>query len=401
MNILAIETSCDETAVAVLDARGEIERARFAILGNALLSQADKHAAYGGVYPTLAKREHQNNLVPLAMQALEDAGMLSSHIRDVRIRDELLEPLRDPAFKDAVRVFLKSYEKPDIDCIAVTKGPGLEPALWTGITFAEALSEAWGIPLMGIDHLEGHILSALLKPAVTDQSFVVSTKANANQYELHSPDLPLLTLVISGGHTEFSLMSEWLSFAPVGETRDDAVGEAFDKVARLLDLTYPGGPKIAELAERSRVRGSGDIRFPRPMAHDATCDFSFSGLKTAVLYKLRNMDKISEVEKEHIAEAFEDAVRDVIVLKTRRALTEHAPRALVVGGGVSANTHIKNGILSLVKEEFPDVFVSFPIPELTGDNAIMIGAAAYVRNLLGKDSPEKIVAQGNLRLGAT
>lgn len=335
MKLLAIETSCDETAVAILDCSGTIDDARFAVLGEALFSQASLHAEYGGVYPTLAKREHIKNLPLLLDKALRDAKL-------------------DP-------------EKPEIDYIAVTDGPGLEPALWTGIEFATELSKRWGIPLTGIDHMEGHIVSALVEH--TDSSFT-----------LGSTKLPLLALLISGGHTEFVLMNSWFSYSHVGRTKDDAVGEAFDKVARMLGLQYPGGPKIAEHAARSRARDAQHgITFPRPLAHEASCDFSFSGLKTAVLYKLKEMGDLSDEDKEHVAEEFENAARDVIVLKTRRALEQTGSQTLAVGGGVSANVEIRKGLESLIKDEFPDVRIAYPPSTLHLDNAIMIGIAAYLR----------------------
>lgn len=384
MKILSVETSCDETAVAVLESK-EDKKNTLILRGNALLSQADLHAPYGGVYPNLAKREHQNNLVPLTLRALEEASLLRKEPGIAR-GSEAFEALRDPNFKKSVTDFLYEYDRPDIDLIAVTEGPGLEPALWTGITFAQALGAVWNIPVMGIDHMEGHIMSSLL------------TSSGKNEYMLREPALPLLALLISGGHTEFVLMKKWFEYEHVGETKDDAVGEAFDKVARLLGLEYPGGPKIAEFAARARERGDSGIIFPRPMANDMTCDFSFSGLKTAVLYKLKKMDEISEEEKEHIAQAFEDAARDVITLKTERALSEHEPKSFAVGGGVSANAEIQNALRQLVAEKFPQVELYIPETNLTGDNAVMIGAAAYLRHRAGKRPNPVIVASGGKRL---
>jgi N6-L-threonylcarbamoyladenine synthase len=195
------------------------------------------------------------------------------------------------------------------------------------------------------------------------------------------------------------MMNEWFSYELVGETRDDAIGEAFDKVARLLDMQYPGGPLIAEFASRARERGEEKgIVFPRPMAHDDTCDFSFSGLKTAVLYKLKAMDQISLTDKENIAEAFEDAARDVILIKTERAIEMKKPRMLAVGGGVSANEEIRNGLKKLISEKYPDIILAFPDKLLTGDNAIMVGVAGYLRHTAGKGNSAHISAEGNLRL---
>jgi len=386
MKILAIETSCDETAVAILETKEGPENTLI-LRGNALLSQADLHAEYGGVYPNLAKREHQGNLVPLTVSALEEAGLLIKDGGLAALPPEVNE-IREATFKQAVIDFIERYDRPAIDLIAVTEGPGLEPALWTGITFARAIGAAWDTPVMGIDHMEGHIVSALLK------------SSGEKEYTVIEPETPLLSLLISGGHTEFVLMKKWFEYDHVGETKDDAVGEAFDKVARLLGLQYPGGPKIAEFAARSRERGTGNIVFPRPMANDATCDFSFSGLKTAVLYKLRGMGEISEEDKEHIAEAFENAARDIITLKTKRALQENGPATFVVGGGVSANAEIKRALSELIEKDFPHVAIYIPQPELTGDNAVMIGTAAYLRHKAGKKPHPSISASGNKRLFA-
>lgn len=385
MKILAIETSCDETAATVLEGSGDTSNATFKILGNALLSQADLHAAYGGVYPNLAKREHQLNLVPLTIKALTEAGLYKEEEGITPSQEEALHDVREAGFKEAIRNFLYSVKAPEIDMIAVTHGPGLEPALWTGISFAAAIGKAWNIPVMGIDHMEGHIVSALLEPM-------------EGGYALRPPKLPLLSLLISGGHTEFVLMEEWFVYERIGETKDDAVGEAFDKVARLLNLAYPGGPQVAALAARSRERGKNNIIFPRPMATDATCDFSFSGLKTAVMYKLQKMDKISEEDKEHIAHAFEDAVRDVLIIKTRRALSEKMPGSFLIGGGVSANDIIRRGLVDLVQKDFTDTEVHLPDKALTGDNAIMIGAAGYLRASSGRKPQGPLFATGSLRL---
>ena len=389
MKVLGIETSCDETAVTILEGEGDFTSARFRILGNALYSQAALHAPYGGVYPTLAKREHQGNLAPLTIQALEEAKMIAK-AADTSAAEraaDALAKIPDAAFRDAVKDFVSIQAKPDIDLIAVTKGPGLEPALWTGINFAEALGAAWNVPVAGIDHLEGHIVSALLK------------KESEKTFSLADASFPLLSLLISGGHTEFVLSKAPLSYEPIGGTKDDAVGEAFDKVARLLGLPSPGGPHTAAFAARSRERESGsDIEFPRPLAHDDTCDFSFSGLKTAVLYKLRAMDKISEEDKEQIAQAFEDAARDIIVIKTKRALKATGAKSFAVGGGVSANAEIREGLTKLVKDEFPETTLMFPDASLTGDNAVMIAAAGYLRHAAGRSVMAPLTAHGSQKL---
>jgi N6-L-threonylcarbamoyladenine synthase len=384
MRILAIETSCDETAISVLEADGTLANASFKVLGNALYSQAALHAEYGGVYPNLAKREHQKNLAPLTTEALTQAGLVAPNATSERVDTDT--EARDAEFVAAIQQFLSSHQKPAIDLIAVTSGPGLEPALWTGISFAEALGSAWSIPTVGIDHMEGHIVSSLL--------------TNKNELlTLTGPEFPVLALLISGGHTEFVLMKQWFDYQLVGRTRDDAVGEAFDKVARLLGLSYPGGPEIAAYAARGRARNAtSPLSLPRPMIHDSSSDFSFSGLKTAVLYMVRDIGTLSEEQKEDIAREFEDSAREVIVSKTTRALETTNARALVVGGGVSANTHIREGLEALCTESFPDVSLHYPDRSLTGDNAVMIGAAAYLRHIAGTTSTGPLSASGSQSL---
>jgi len=402
MRVLAIETSCDETAVAILECSGDIDGADFSVMGNALYSQAAQHAAYGGVYPNLAKREHQANLAPLAREALKHAGMLA----EVRPRENstttancssAVTNIQNAQFQQDIQEFLETTQKPAVDIIAVTRGPGLEPALWAGINFAEALGRAWRLPIVGIDHMEGHIVSALLKPA--DSERVTGDSRVSVTYNLKPVTFPILALLISGGHTELVLMKKWFEYRTVGKTRDDAVGEAFDKVARLLSLPYPGGPKIAELATQSRKRGMHNpFSFPSPMTGSETCDFSFSGLKTSVLYTMKKIDGLSDMEREHIAEAFENAAKDALVIQTRKALQRETAQTLVIAGGVSANQTIRRAFERMIREEFPHMALMSPHHSLTGDNAIMIGATAYLRKTSGKSFEGEMIAQGKLTL---
>ncbi len=388
MKLLAIETSCDETAIAIIEGSGDERNAHFKILGNALLSQIDIHREYGGVFPALAKREHARNLVPLLEAALAEAELLHESTQSfpeelrTRIRT-LLE--REPELDAAFFAALSEMERPELDAIAVTAGPGLEPALWVGINFAKALSLVWNIPVVSVNHMEGHTLSAL-------------ARSEGDELVIEGYELPILALLISGGHTELVLMKEWLSYELIGQTRDDAVGEAFDKVARMLDLPYPGGPEISKLAERDREdSATNPFSLPRPMIADATCDFSFSGLKTAVLYLLKERKNLSEAEKEQLAREFEDAVTDVLWAKTSRALERTGARTLVLGGGVSANTHIKR----VFNEKIQDHPVALRIPEgeLTTDNAVMIGIAGYYRALRKEFADlESLRADGNRTL---
>lgn len=400
MKILAIETSCDETAVSVLDATGEFGDAQFVVLGNALFSQAHLHAPYGGVYPNLAKREHARNILPLLETALKQAGMYSE--KKMLISEHLKKQLsslleREATLAELFLDFISRTGKPAIDAIVVTQGPGLEPALWVGVNFAKALSLAWEVPLVPSNHLEGHLVASLTE------------KTSGDVYTMKHTLLPLLGLLISGGHTEFALANEWMRFITIGQTRDDAVGEAFDKVARLLDLPYPGGLHIDRLAEKARrnayrvVPGESTVpvSFPRPMLKSPDLDFSFSGLKTAVLYFVRSLPELTEYQKGRIALEFEDAVADVIVEKSRRALTLHNVRSFVIGGGVSANATIRKRLEIMIREYFPKVTLFLPSSELATDNAIMIGMAGYFRAVEQSDlalDHITIRAEGSLKM---
>ena len=389
MKILSIETSCDETAVSVMEADGDLRQSNYRVPGNALYSQAALHNAYGGVYPNLAKREHQKNLVPLTIRALTEAHLFQRATTTVNCSSGVEKNVRDEQFRRDIQEFLETTQKPDIDLIAVTNGPGLEPALWAGISFARALDIAWNIPAVGINHMEGHIVSAFLQK-----------DRDKSKYQMANIKFPLLALLISGGHTELVLMKEWFQYELIGKTRDDAVGEAFDKVARILGMPYPGGPEIDRATSRARTRTSDVlVSLPRPMLRDDSCDFSFSGLKTAVLYLVRDMKELSETDKENIAREFENAVSEVLVAKTARALEKTHAKTLVVGGGVSANTHIREGLESLIRHSFPDVALRYPEQNLTGDNAIMIGVAAYLRYAAHRTTPnDTLEAVGSLSL---
>ncbi len=390
MKILAIETSCDETAVAVVEAAEDEHKAEFKVLGNALLSQIDIHQEYGGVFPALAKREHAKNLVPLLEAALEEAELLHEDTQSIEseLREGLVKLLeREPGLGDAFLEFISESEIPDIDAIAVTAGPGLEPALWVGVNFAKALSTAWDKPLVAVNHMEGHILSAF-------------AKKGSENIEIGDVHLPMLALLISGGHTELVLMREWLTYELIGQTRDDAVGEAFDKVARMLGLPYPGGPQISRLAEEARSEAlTGEYTLPRPMIDSDNHDFSFAGLKTAVLYLLKNIENISETQKKHLAHEFENAVTDVLWKKSAKAIEATGAQTLVLGGGVSANKHIRRVFEKNIKEHYPDASLRIPSPDLTTDNAVMIALAGFYRASRKEFADlETLKANGNLSL---
>lgn len=383
MIILSIETSCDETALSIVRADGDFPHAEYTVLGTALLSQVAVHQQYGGVFPAVAKREHARALVPLLARALAEAALKErAHDMDAATERSIATLLeREHGLAEALLAFLRGRGVPAIDSIAVTSGPGLEPALWVGINFARALSEAWGMPLVPVNHMEGHIFISLLAGnRLADVSF------------------PLLALLISGGHTELVLMRDWHTYELIGETRDDAVGEAFDKVARMLDLPYPGGPQISRLAEAARAEGIvPSVTLPRPMIDAANFDFSFSGLKTAVLYTLRDTEHTDALARE-LALEFENAAGDVLVAKTSRALEQYGAGALVLGGGVSANTHIRRRFRELFANTYPERQLYLPDPQMTTDNATMIALAAHARMARNLPPDADIAADGNLSI---
>jgi len=404
MKILSIETSCDETAVAILEATGTTENASFSILGNALYSQAHKHASFGGVYPTLAKREHAQNLPSLLETALQQTPLFS--VLDTKIiltekQHEFLKTLlirEEGLYQNLVQVVTK-IEKPTIDAIAVTYGPGLEPALWVGINFARALAYVWDLPILPVNHLEGHIIA----------SIVHSNDSENHLYEATKVTFPLLGLILSGGHTEFVYTKTWGSYRVLGATLDDSIGEAFDKVARLLGIPYPGGEGLSKLAEQGRKTLASrpahymkDIKkLPRPMLQSNSLDFSFSGLKTAVLYQVKELQSLSEVQKSLLASEFEDAAGDVIVQKTKLALSQNSTHTFVLGGGVSANTFIRKRLEKMFNELQNGCELKLPAKDLSTDNAIMIGMAGYfmhLRKTLEKRSTDELIAKGNLGL---
>lgn len=384
MKILGIETSCDETAVSLIEASGDFGTDfEFKQLGNALYSQAKLHEQYGGVFPNLAKREHAKNLVPLLSQIVHEAG--TTNFDESRLR-ELLN--REPELFEALAKFFQTRAKPEIDYLAVTYGPGLEPCLWVGINFAKALSIAWDIPIVAVDHIEGHIVLSLME-----------------KNKLSPFEFPLLALLISGGHTELILSKEFQKYEVVGQTRDDAAGEAFDKVARLLGLPYPGGPEISKLASVARQKTSqpqgSSLQFPRPMIHEDNLDFSFAGLKTAVrkIVEKQEQQGSSLYPKETIAMEFENSVSDVLVKKTMRAIDMFGANTIVVGGGVSANSYIRERLKQALEAEGNPAKLLIPPPELATDNALMIALAGYFRALKKEFvDPEKLSANGNLKL---
>lgn len=390
MRVLAIETSCDESAVCLLSINTSATKTRISILGNALHSQIKLHEQYGGVFPMVAKREHARVLTHLLKLVLKEADSPVSRKREsvsASLQQNVKKLLeREDGLAQELLSFISEFKKPKIDCIAVTNGPGLEPALWVGVNFAKALSLLWDIPVLPINHMEGHLLSSL-------------ATVKEGQLEIKKTKLPLLGLLISGGHTELVLMKKFGSYKILGQTRDDAVGEAFDKVARMLGLPYPGGPEISKLAEHARQRNiRGDIALPRPMLHSDNFDFSFAGLKTAVLYALKKIESINDDVRMKFALEFENAATEVLTAKVRAALNASKALSFTIGGGVSANKHIRTQMQALCENEFPEVTFLPPTKSLTTDNAVMIGITAAYKFKTHKRYSKTFKANGNLSL---
>jgi N6-L-threonylcarbamoyladenine synthase len=332
MIVLGIETSCDDTGVAVFDAtRG--------LLAHKLSSQTEIHAQYGGVVPELASRDHIRKTLPLVSQVLEAAGVR-------------------PA---------------DLGGVAYTAGPGLIGALLVGAALGRSLAYAWGVPAVGVHHMEGHLLSPLLEP--------------------DPPAFPFTALLVSGGHTLLADVRGLGQYRILGESLDDAAGEAFDKTAKLMGLGYPGGPAIARLAEHGRP---GRFSFPRPMLDRPGLDFSFSGLKTAVSLAVATAN--DEQTRADIARAFEEAVVDTLAAKCRRALQQTGHEQLVVAGGVSANRRLRAQLDRLSDELRVRVF--FPRPEFCTDNGAMIAYAGYLRLRAGQREPLSFAARPRWAIAA-
>ncbi|MDO8504588.1 MAG: tRNA (adenosine(37)-N6)-threonylcarbamoyltransferase complex transferase subunit TsaD [Candidatus Liptonbacteria bacterium] len=351
MRILAIETSCDETSLAILEAGGGLRAPKFKVLEHLVASQIKIHEPFGGVVPNLAKREHLKNLPVLYKKIFGPPGVGQA-----------------PGAEEK-----KNWKK--IDFITVTVGPGLEPALWAGIEFAKKLSKEWKKPLFGANHMEGHLWSFLLNSKKIDRKDV----------------FPAVALLVSGGHTILLRMKDLTHWKKLGETRDDAVGEAFDKVARILKLPYPGGPQVEKLALR-QAQGKhpdGTIVFPRPMIHDKNYDFSYSGLKTSVLYYCRDNPG---AKPEDIAASFQNAATDVLVAKAMRATKEFSAKSIIMAGGVAANKYLRKKLGKEAKKYKLNFFV--PGFTFNTDNSAMIGVAGYMNKLRGKKY--RLVAKGNL-----
>ena len=321
MLVLGLETSCDETGVALYDSEQ-------GLLADALFSQIDLHRVYGGVVPELASRDHVKRMLPLIRQVLDEAGC----------------------------------EPGQIDAVAYTAGPGLVGALLVGASCAQAMAFAWGVPAIGVHHMEGHLLAPML--------------------EEQPPAFPFVALLVSGGHTQLVRVDGIGRYELLGESVDDAAGEAFDKTAKLMGLRYPGGPEIAALAERGTP---GRFVFPRPMTDRPGLDFSFSGLKTSTLttwQRCRDAGDESEQTRCDIALAFQQAVVDTLTIKCRRALQQTGLNTLVIAGGVSANQALRQSLEGMLGELKGQVF--YARPRFCTDNGAMIAYAGCQRLLAGQ-----------------
>ena len=391
MRILSIETSCDETAIALLEITGS-KKPIGKILAHTVASQIELHAQYGGVFPMMAKREHAKNIFPVFTETLDKAGFFALAKKPAEFSPSKISKInkileRENELGETFLNELPKIKQPKIDKIVVTVGPGLTPALWVGISFAKALSLAWDIPIAPINHMEGHLLSTLVKNP--KEKFSLS----ASDFEF-----PSISLLVSGGHTEIVLFKAIGKYKIIGQTRDDAAGEAFDKVARMLGLTYPGGPLVSKLAtqyRKSNIVPDKKVILPRPMIHSKDFDFSFSGLKTSVLYLLRDLGEIGENKKMEIACEFENAVVDVLIHKTFAAIKKYNAQSIIIGGGVSANTELQKRFT--IESKKLDIPAYFPEKNLSTDNAIMIAIAGYFAKPVPLSS-KKLIAVGNLEL---
>jgi N6-L-threonylcarbamoyladenine synthase len=392
MKILAIETSCDDTGVAILEANNKGD---FKVLSNIIASQIEIHRKYGGVYPMMAKREHQKNLVLTIKKALKKADLLEKTNtilpkKQLEILEKILK--REDGLLQSTMSFLKNHKKPSIDFISVTHGPGLEPCLWVGVNFAKALSFFWNIKIVPTNHIESHIL--------------------VNYLQNKKISFPALALVVSGGHTQLILIKSIQRYKIIGETRDDAAGECFDKCAKILGLGYPGGPIISKLAtkpvgsltpHRLSVGCQRPHRLPRPMINTNDYDFSFSGLKTAVLYKWLKIskkklpgNKRQQILHEICAE-IQQSIIDVLLKKTIKAAKDYKVKSIILGGGVSANKELRAQLTEKIQNDNFKIKCLMPEASLSTDNALMTAIAGFF-NKDKKVKWQKVKAKANLRI---
>ena len=342
MKILGIETSCDETAASVI----EVKNNKVQVLSNIIASQISIHQKYGGVVPEVAAREHVAHTLPVINEALEKANCLVKN------------------------------KTPKIDAIAVSTGPGLMTSLIVGVETAKTMSYVWDKPLIAVNHVVGHIFA----------NFITQPEIK----------FPAVALTVSGGHTLLVLMKNYHSYKIIGETLDDAAGEAFDKAAKMLNIGYPGGPIVAKYAEQ--FSGTSDLKLPRPMINSKNYDFSFSGLKTALLYKIQANHNWQDMIPEYCFD-FENAICETLISKTIKAATDFKAKTIMLCGGVSANKNLRHSLPAAITKKLPQVKFVMPDLAYTTDNATMIAMAGHYKSLKKQFTPwNKIQADCNLEI---
>ncbi len=369
MKILGLESSCDETAAAIVEDGTKI-------ISHVVASSQAMHAKFGGIIPDKAAREQVRSIIPVIQECILQANQKTQTIRPSEgqiLRNSDAQRKSDsPSFPGILNV----------DALAVTVGPGLIGSLLVGVETAKALALAWEKPLIPVNHLIGHIYANWL----TGYSSLVTRHSQTNDKRPMTndrlPKLPALVLLVSGGHTELILMKNHGDFKLLGSTRDDAAGECFDKCARLLNLGYPGGPAIENAAEsfiRSLPAAQGEtfIKLPRPMINDKSLDFSFSGLKTAVANIVKYPNYLTSFHPNFLAYELQEAVTDVLVSKTLRAAQKYSPKSILLAGGVAANKNLHNKLLQVTRSQLPQVTVYIPPINLCTDNAAFIAGAAF------------------------
>jgi len=406
MKILAIETSCDDTSIALIQTpapsgrgsfnfieRRKEERISFNILSNVISSQTEIHKKWGGVYPALAKREHQRNLIPVLEKALKKAQELKIENRKLQIEEKRLRILkkilkREPELLDNFLNFIPKIKKPRIEAIALTVGPGLEPCLWAGVNFAKALAYFWQIPIIPVNHIEAHIYA----------NFIGNFKFQISNFKTL---FPAVCLVVSGGHTQLILMKNIGNYKILGETQDDAAGECLDKVARTLGLEYPGGPVIENKSSEFKIKNlESKIKLPRPMIHSKDYNFSFSGLKTAVLYDFRKRNPKVRKNKDYIRQICaetQQSVIDVLIRKTIKAVKNYRIKSIILGGGVIANNELRKQFREKIKKEVPGLKLYIPDPKFCTDNAAMVAVVSFFHRK-EKKNWKGIKARADLRI---
>ncbi len=365
MKVLAIETSCDETAVAVV--QGDSVHKPVSILSHVVYSQTAIHEQYGGVYPEAASREHVRKIGIVFEETI--AGAMNAKRKTQNINIQIKNQN------------LRQFVRQEIDAIAVTTGPGLIGSLLVGVNFAKTLAYGFDKPIIAVNHHEGHVAAAWLALSRGSRKPEAGNQNGNKEEDFTIPKLPAVALVVSGGHTQLLLMRGFGDFEVLGRTRDDAAGEAFDKVARLLGLPYPGGPAIAALATASRgkkISRITSLHLPRPLLDSHDFDFSFSGLKTAVARLVATQTVMADAFRQQLADEFQEAVIDVLVIKTARAIETYQPRSLIVAGGVAANRRLRGQLTERLSDFIP---IHIPPPSLCTDNAAMIGAAGVYYGL--------------------